>query len=152
MEGLRQEHLVRLGQHLIRSTDRLSWIFSRVSDWERDQHITGIQQQHGPAFTRNMSIADKFASEWSSVLGIIHRKQPLQGLNAAVKQFVHIPTKRVILKADNAALLVEISEAEVLIAIAGLSRRKSAGPDGLNNDFFKDTTALMVPALVGVRN
>ena len=99
-----------------------------------------------------MSIADKFASEWSPVLGVIHRKQPLDGLNAAIQQFVHIPTERVISNAANAALLAEFSEAEVLTAIAGLSRRKSAGPDGLNNDFFKDTTALMVPALVRVSN
>ena len=99
-----------------------------------------------------MSIADKFASEWSPVLGVNYLKQPLHGLNAAIQQFIHIPIERVISKAVNAALLAEFSEAEVLTAIAGLSRRKYAGPDGLNNGFFRDTTALMVSALVRVSN
>lgn len=45
-----------------------------------------------------------------------------------------------------------VVEAEVLQAINDLSRHKSAGPDGLNNDFYKDTAVLLVPVLVVVCN
>ena len=34
----------------------------------------------------------------------------------------------------------------------GLNRHKFAGHDGLNNNFYKDTAALMVPSLVVVSN
>uniref|UniRef100_A0AAV1URF8 Uncharacterized protein n=1 Tax=Peronospora matthiolae TaxID=2874970 RepID=A0AAV1URF8_9STRA len=53
---------------------------------------------------------------------------------------------------DNERLLSPLTEAEVLSAIVRLNRRKSAGLDELNNDFYKDTAALMVPALVIISN
>ena len=49
-------------------------------------------------------------------------------------------------------MLQPITEAEVLLAVTCLKRHKSAGPDGLNNDFYKDSAALMVPALVTIGN
>ena len=67
MEDHRLGHLVRLDQSLERTTARLRWSFNRVADWERDQTVTNIVRIHGPPFERNMSIADKFASEWSPV-------------------------------------------------------------------------------------
>ena len=36
----------------------------------------------------------------------------------------------------------------MLLDVQGLSRHKADGQDGLNNDFYKDTAALMFPALV----
>ena len=46
----------------------------------------------------------------------------------------------------------DFSEAEVLQAVAKFSRHKASGPDGLNNDFYKDNFALLVSALVHVSN
>lgn len=99
-----------------------------------------------------MAIAGKFASEWSPILSAIHRREPLEVLPSAVQRFVRIPTERILLKADNEALLAKFSEAEVLAAVSSLNRHKSAGPDRLNNDFYKDTKALLIPALVDVSN
>eukprot|EP00644_Phytophthora_capsici_P009456 jgi/Phyca11/107342/e_gw1.13.121.1 len=45
-----------------------------------------------------------------------------------------------------------VAEQEVRDAIAALNRRKAAGPDGLNNDFFKDTQSIFVPALTAISN
>ena len=149
MEELRQEHLVRLGQNLVRSIDRLRSFFRRVADRERDQHVTTISQRHGPAFKRNMTIADELASEWPTVLGVVHRSEPLDGLAETIERFATIPSERVLPSEDNTGLLDEITDADVLSAIAGLSRQKSAGPDGLNNDFYKDTPALLASACSG---
>ena len=49
-------------------------------------------------------------------------------------------------------MLHPYTDAEVLAAITGLDRHKSADPNGLHNDFYKDTAALMVPALVSISN
>ena len=99
-----------------------------------------------------MTTADKFASEWSTVLEFIHRKELSENLPSSIRRFVNLPTDRVLLTADNLALFSDFTEAEVLAAISGLSRLKSAGVDGLNNDFYKDTSALLVPALVHLSN
>ena len=45
-----------------------------------------------------------------------------------------------------------ISSDEVIQAISVLQRHKVAGADGLNNDFFKDTQAMLVPAMVTIGN
>lgn len=47
-------------------------------------------------------------------------------------------------------LMKEITKDEVKVAIDALNRHKAAGGDGLNNDFFKDTQALLVPAIVAI--
>uniref|UniRef100_A0AAV1UCF0 Endonuclease/exonuclease/phosphatase domain-containing protein n=1 Tax=Peronospora matthiolae TaxID=2874970 RepID=A0AAV1UCF0_9STRA len=152
MEELRQEHLVRLGQKLARTADQLRYFYKRVADWERNQTVTTISRIHGPHFTRDMTNADKFASEWSTVLGKVHCQEERVDLPSAIRRFVNLPTDRVLSSADNRALLADFSEAEVLAAVSGLSRHKSAGLDGLNNDFYKDTSALLVPALVQLSN
>ena len=152
MEELRLEHSVRIGQRLERTTASLRWSYKRVSDWERDQTVSRIVNLHGPKFTRPMTVAAKFSSEWSPLLGRIHRTEPLSSLQAAIQVFVTVPDERRLSSAANAALVAEITEAEVLQAVSELSRHKTAGPDGLNNDFFKDTSALMVPALLTVSN
>ena len=41
---------------------------------------------------------------------------------------------------------------EVVQAISALDRHKEAGADGLYNEFFKDTQAVMVPAIVALGN
>ena len=53
---------------------------------------------------------------------------------------------------DNMAIFSCVTEAEVLTAVTSLSRHKAAGPDGLNNDFYKYTPALLVSALVAISN
>lgn len=53
---------------------------------------------------------------------------------------------------DNRELLLQFTEADVFQAIKDLSRHKSAGTDGLNNDSYKDKSELLVPALVKVSN
>ena len=40
----------------------------------------------------------------------------------------------------------------MLSAVKGLNQHKSAGLDGLNNDYYKETTSVMVSALVNIRN
>ena len=152
MEDHRLEHLVRLGQSLERTTARLRWSFKRVADWERDQTVTNIARIHGPSFGRHMSIADKFASEWSPVLSVVHRVEPLAELPRAMLDFVSVPNDRLISTAANNGLMVDVTENEVLQAITELSRHKASGPDGLNNDFYKDTSALLAPVLVHVCN
>lgn len=99
-----------------------------------------------------MTTADKFASEWSPLLSSIHRQVPLEELPAAFKAFVKIPEERFLTANDNQDLLADFTESEVLEAVAALSRQKAAGPDGLNNDFYKDTGALLVPALLTISN
>ena len=41
---------------------------------------------------------------------------------------------------------------EVVTEIAGLNRNKAAGPDGLNNDFYKDTQTILAPAMLFLGN
>ena len=50
------------------------------------------------------------------------------------------------------ALYTRVTEAKVLTAVASLNRNQEAGPDGLNNNFYKDTPSLLVPALVAISN
>ncbi|KAE9032264.1 hypothetical protein PR003_g5465 [Phytophthora rubi] len=152
LEDQREEHLMHVGQLMQRSMERLRWDFRRVADWERDQAVTKIDEIHGPAFVRHMNTADKFASEWSPILGASHRTIKLADLSKEFKQFVRIPRERELSTGDNEHMMGPITEAEILAAIAALNRHKAAGPDGLNNDFYKDTQALMVPALERVCN
>ena len=42
--------------------------------------------------------------------------------------------------------------AEVVTAITALNLYKAAGYDGLNNDFYKETQAILVPAMFSFRN
>ena len=65
---------------------------------------------------------------------------------------MQIPVARRLSAADNGLLLQEILPEEVIQAIKALNRHKAAGADGLNNDFFQDTQAVMVPALVAIGN
>ena len=97
-----------------------------------------------------MSIADKFTSEWSPVLGAVHRVEPLAAIPGALLDFVSAPTDRLISTAANNGLMLDFTETEVLQAITELSRHKASDPEGLNNDFSKDTSTLLAPALVHV--
>ena len=128
------------------------WSFKRVAYWERDQTVSRVDRLYGYAFDRNMSVAAKFASEWSPILGCVHRTVSLTDLRRKIRAFATIPAERRLSYLTNHALMVNFSEGDVLQALSDLSRHKSAGPDGLNNDFYKDTSALLVPALVVVSN
>ena len=87
-----------------------------------------------------MSIADKFASEWAPVL------------SSSRQIFVTIPEAKRLSHFDNEHLLRPITEAEVLYVVKVLSRHKAAGQDRLNNDYYKETSALIVPAMVIIIN
>lgn len=63
-----------------------------------------------------------------------------------------IPIDRRVTAANNSALTAEMDVEDVLEAIAALNREKAAGPDGLNNDFYKDVQDVMAPMLVKVGN
>ena len=152
IEEMREDHVARLGETLERSMNRLRWSYQRIANWERDQHVTSLQARHGQAFMRSMSIADKFASEWAPVLSGCHRTTPLPLLASELRAFASVPPVQRLTSDDNERLLRPFTDAEVLAAVVRLNRRKSAGPDGLNNDFYKDTAALMVPALVIISN
>ncbi|KAE9036079.1 hypothetical protein PR001_g9006 [Phytophthora rubi] len=152
VEDSREEHLVRMGQRLERTVEQLRWQFKRISNWERDQRITTIRQVNGAAFRREMTVADKFASEWKPILGKTHNTTPSDEHGTEFDQFVQIPANRRISEADNEKLMAEITQEEVIKAIAALNRHKAAGADGLNNDFFKDAQAVLVPAMLAIGN
>lgn len=42
----REEHLVRLGQRLERTTEQLRWKFKRISAWEKDQSLSKSMESH----------------------------------------------------------------------------------------------------------
>lgn len=72
-----------------------------------------------------------------------HAGGSIKRFNAVSKE---IPAATRLDTAENTKILAVIKEAEVLHAVTGLSRHKAKGPDRLNNEFYKDTQALMVPA------
>jgi exonuclease III len=146
------EYLVRMGQRLERTRDQLRWSFKRVSNWEQDQTITEIHQLHGKKFTRGMSIANRFKSEWQSILGQTHNEYAQPELEQKIDKFVEIPESRKISQQQNDSLMCEITEDEVIEAVTALNRNKAAGADGLNNDFFKDAQSLLVPIMVTIGN
>ncbi|KAE9299141.1 hypothetical protein PF008_g23329 [Phytophthora fragariae] len=132
--------------------DHMRWEFKRVSNWEKYQTISAIKQMHGEKFRREMNIASKFGSEWKPVLGTAHNAFHGMALEVEFDKFVTIPNERRLTPADNRHLMQEITQEEVILAIRSLNRHKAAGPDGLNNDFFKDYQALLVPAMVAIGN
>ena len=144
IEELRRENLVRIGERLELSSDLLRWTFRRIFDWKQDQRVTDIIQKHGPAFVHHMTVADNFASEWSLILGCSHRNYATGGYCIDRPAVCTHPAYRLLTHADNQALLSLFTEVEVLKNIASLGRHKTAVPDGLNNDFYKDTPALLV--------
>ena len=82
------------------------------------------------------------------MLSSCHEATASDQLYAALQTFVTIPPARRLTSSDNDGLLRPFTDAEVLCAIKTLRRQKSVGHDGLKNDFYKDTSSLMVPALV----
>ena len=86
------------------------------------------------------------------ILSSSHRSEALDALLAAMHKFVTIPEDKRLSCLDNERLLRPITEAEVLLAVQELSRHKSAGQDGPYNDFYRNTSALMLPALVIISN
>lgn len=63
-----------------------------------------------------------------------------------------IPEARRLKPEQNIGLMAEITEEGVIQSIADLNRHKAAGGDGLNNDFFKENQAELVPAMVAIGN
>jgi len=131
---IEEEHLIRMGRRLERTTEQLRWNFKRISTWEKDKSIAEIQQLHGAPFTRDMTTSDCFASEWKPIFGIIHNALAGAELENEFDKFVHIPLARRLSSEQNSCLMQPI-KTEVIQAIVALSRHKAAGGDGLNNDF-----------------
>ena len=64
---LQTAQTVRQGLRLERTMDSLRWQFKRVSNWERDQSISGLDQINGRRFLPGDTVANHFASEWSPI-------------------------------------------------------------------------------------
>ena len=73
-------------------------------------------------------------------------------MRQAFEEFVTITAARKLTSVHNMSLLHPLSLAKVDTAITGLNRHKAAGPDGLNNDFYKDYQAILAPAMVIIGN
>ena len=99
-----------------------------------------------------MTTADRFASEWTPILGVVHHSTPFEHMATELDTFVQVPADKRISAADNQGLMRAISTDEVIQAISALNRHKAAGADGLNNEFFKDAQAVLVPAMVALGN
>ncbi|KAL4163946.1 hypothetical protein KRP22_004570 [Phytophthora ramorum] len=151
-EEAREEHLVRTAQWLERSMEQIRWNYKRVSNWERDQTISTISRLNGKEFTREMTIVDRFGSEWKPILGKEHNEIKSEAMEAEFDAFVTIPAERKVTEQGNQLLMRPITTDEVIEAFDALNRHKAAGPDGLNNDLFKDAQALLVPAMVAIGN
>jgi hypothetical protein len=85
-------------------------------------------------------------------MGTVHNSVHGVELEQRFDAFVPIPEKRKLSNQDNSLLMQVITTDEFIRAIAALNRHRAAGPDGLNNDFFNDTQAVLVPALVEISN
>lgn len=99
-----------------------------------------------------MTTATKFATEWKPILGEKHNYIHGAELEREFDKFVTIPADRLHSGDDNTMLMKEITHEEVIQAITALIRHKAAGPDGLNNDFFKDAQAILVPSIAAISN
>jgi hypothetical protein len=99
-----------------------------------------------------MNMATKFSTEWLPILGEVHSSIADTELERELDAFVTIPEDRQLKAEHNTAMLHEITPQEVIRAVASLNRHKAAGPDGLNNDFYKDGQAVLVPAMVAISN
>lgn len=62
--------------------------------------------------------------------------------------FVTLPSDRIVNTAANRALMVAITETEVVLAIRALGRHKIPATDGLGNDFYNYLGSLLVPPSV----
>ena len=113
MEEAREEHIVCLGQRLERTTEQLRWSFKRVLNWESDQTITDLRPMNGLPFRREITLADKFAVEWKTILGVAHHTTSFVPMATELNQFVQIPIDRRLSAADNVSLLQVISSDEV---------------------------------------
>ena len=73
-------------------------------------------------------------------------------MRQAFDEFVTILAARKLTSVHNNSLLQPVSLAGVVTAITGFNLHKAAGPDGLNNDSYKDTQAILAPAMVIIGN
>ncbi|OWZ13595.1 hypothetical protein PHMEG_00013056 [Phytophthora megakarya] len=86
-----------------------------------------------------MTIADKFASEWSSILSRQHNEVGSMRMEFEFDRFTTIPHDRRLDLADNKQLMQEVTQDEVVSAIESLNRHNAAGSDGINNDLSRAT-------------
>ncbi|KAL3658996.1 hypothetical protein V7S43_015881 [Phytophthora oleae] len=129
VEELREDQELRMGQRLERTTEQLRWQFKRVSNWEKDQTVSTIHRINGKPFQRGMTIADKFASEWSPILSQPHNEVTGIQLEAEFDRFTAIPKDRKLEPDDNQLLMKEVTQDEVVSAFESLNRhKKQLGP------------------------
>ena len=96
--------------------------------------MSRLKQINGQPFRNRDTIANQFESECRPILCQSHSTVPTTALRQALHDFVIMPTERMLTQNDNKLLMEPFSLAEVLQAIASLSRHKAAGTDGLSND------------------
>ena len=82
----------------------------------------------------------------------MHRVESSFSLPRALHANVLVAESRLLSPSHSNRLMSDVTEAEVLQAVAEFSHHKAADPDGLYYDFSKDTSTLLVPALVHVSN
>lgn len=76
-----------------------------------------------------MTLADRFASEWVSILGVVHNTMPTAHMKTEFDKFVRIPDTRRVSTADDRQLLKAISIDEAIQAVHALNRHKAAEAD-----------------------
>jgi len=143
---------VRRGRRLADTKEQLKALYKRTSNWTRDQRVSTLHPSNGRAYPDRQSLADSMAAEWSSIFGQSHRTCPDHALRTRLRSFVKIPTGKKVSQAENDSLLKEITAEDMTKALRGLNRNKGAGPDGLNNDFYKDYGDIMAEKLLPVLN
>ncbi|GMF48220.1 unnamed protein product [Phytophthora fragariaefolia] len=148
VEEIRERTLLRVGLHLEENSDKVRWRFRRTAIWERDQRVTAISAPPSKTSLNRPVVCQH--------LGATVQQEPQihtnPGTGSSHRQIVRIPPDRKVSHSNNELLMAEIDEAELTQAVRSLQRHKVAGPDGLNNDFYKDLTEEVLPALVDVCN
>lgn len=127
---------IRRGEYLQMKQHEARAFFQRVSTWSSNQHVTDIRptcQQSTPAV---LSVAQKMANEWNSILGRSHRTITGTEMETAFDKLLKVHQERQVNADDNKCLMADITVQEVEGAITKLHRHKAAGPDRMSNDFY----------------
>lgn len=114
--------------------------------------MTRINATTGPPFAAELSIPDRFAVTWASILGHSRREVASSDLLMEVRRFMDIPANRKVTDSQNKDLLAEIVQEDAEWAIKSIDRRKAAGQDGIGNDFYKDFSSVLVGPLTRMFN
>ncbi|UIZ23972.1 hypothetical protein KXD40_008101 [Peronospora effusa] len=74
-----------------------------------NQTINDIRQDNSVPYRRRMTLADKFASKWKTILGVVHHTTPSDQQESAFDKFVQITANKRLSSSDNVFILEKIS-------------------------------------------